>query len=401
MTASAPLTSSGHSAVFLVARREVVTRIRSRAFRIGTVLLVALVVVGVAVASVLAHQDKPVRIAFAGPAQALASSVEATAAALGAKVTVSEITDQAQAESDIRTGRLDVLVSGSATSPTALVETQLDPTIEAALDTAVRQAVLAATVSQAGLDPATVTAEVTAGKARVQILKPPNPDQNQSIVLGVVVAYFLMYTIAAYGGFVASGVVEEKSTRIVEIILSTIRPRQLLAGKVLGIGLVGLLQVTVVGATALLMIHLTRTFSIPAASPGAIAFDVAWYLLGYYFYATLFATGGALVSRQEDVQTVVFFPVVFLIAALLLAFSVVANPTRFSTIALSLLPPFAPILIPVRTAVSDVVAWQILLAIGLLLVSAIGLTALAGRIYANSVLRIGRRVALRDALRAK
>ncbi len=299
-------------------------------------------------------------------------------------------------------GRLDVLVSGPATAPTALVKTVLDPTIEAALAITVRQAILADVVARSGLDPAAVAAELAAGQVDVQSQKPPSPARNQGeTILALVVAYFLMYALATYGAFVASGVVEEKSTRIVEIILSTVRPTQLLAGKLLGIGTVGLLQVGLVGATGLVMVQVTHVVTVPAASPGVIALDVVWFLLGFSFYATLFAIGGALVSRQEDVQSVSVVPIVFLIAALLLSYAVVANPTSPLNIALSFLPPFAPVLMPVRLATSDVALWQILLAAGLALVTTIGLTALAGRIYSNAVLHSGGRVALRDALRGR
>jgi ABC-2 type transport system permease protein len=391
----------GPRTVYLVARREVVTRLRSRAFRIGSGLLVAGIVVGALAAQFLAGPSKPVRVGFVGPAQALATPFEAAAAGLQANVTISDVADQSQGESDISANRLDVLVTGQPTAPTALVKTDLDPTIEAALNTAVRQAALGQIVTSAGLDPATVAAQIAAAKTTVRSIEPWNPGRTQSVLFGLFVAYFLMYAIVGYGSQVASGVVQEKSTRIVEIILATVRPGQLLAGKVLGIGLVGLLQVGLVGLTGMAMIQVTHVVTVPGANAGDIVLDVVWFLLGYYLYATIFAALGSLVSRQEDVQTVLFLPIALVVASLLLSYSVVANPTSVLNVVLSLLPPFAPILMPARQATSDVAVWQVLLAIVLTLGTAIALTLAAGRIYAYSVLRMGARVRLVDALRGR
>jgi ABC-2 type transport system permease protein len=384
---------------YLVARREVRVRLRSRAFRISTALLMAVVVIGSFAATRLGRESMQVRVAFDGEAGALATPFATTATALGARVTVVAAPSESQQDGDLRAGNLDVIVSGSVTSPTALVRSTLDPVVEAALDSAIRQAALGIILSRAGLDPTLVIAEIAKAAVDVQTLEPENPEAAQGVVLALLLAYFLMYALALYGGFVASGVVEEKATRIVEIILATVRPSQLLAGKVLGIGIVGLVQVGLIGATGLAMINLTHVLTIPATSPGVIALDIGWFLLGYAFYATLFAIGGALVSRPEEVQSVSVLPIMFLVGALLLTYQVVMNPSAGANAILSLVPPFAPVLMPARMAVSDVPGWQVLLAAGLLVLAVMGLTMLAGRIYANSILHIGRRMGLREAIR--
>jgi ABC-2 type transport system permease protein len=197
-------------------------------------------------------------------------------------------------------------------------------------------------------------------------------------------------------------VVEEKATRIVEILLATIRPSQLLAGKVIGIGLVGLLQISIVAAATLVVASLAHAVSIPALSAPSILGDVAWFLLGFGFYATAFAALAATVSRQEEVGSATAPMGFFLLGGYLMVFFVVLpHPTSTLSTILSILPPFAAILMPVRIATGAATAGQVLLAVALLFVAIAGLARVAGRIYANSILHLGRRVRFGDAFRGR
>jgi ABC-2 type transport system permease protein len=387
--------------VLLIVRREILMRLRSRAFRVGTALIVALLVVGVVAASVIARRSLTTRVAFVGPVQNLAASFATASHDLGFEVTILTVTGEAQGEDEIKAGELDVLVSGSPTNPTAIVQDQLDPTLQALLDAIARQEALNDQLTAAGLDPSAVAAQVARAGVQVQTLEPPNPQRTQDIIVGLAVAYVLMYALTFYGSFVAQGVVEEKSTRIVEIVLATVRPSQLLSGKIIGIGLVGLLQLVIFAATGFILIQVTQVVAIPAVGLGAIAVDLVWFGLGFFLYGTAFAAGAALVSRQEDVANVTAPPVLFLIIAVLLPYAVAADPGSTGAAILSLLPPFAPTLMSFRMATTDVPAWQVLLAMALTLAAAMGMTWLAGRIYANSILHIGTRVKLGDALRGR
>jgi ABC-2 type transport system permease protein len=198
---------------------------------------------------------------------------------------------------------------------------------------------------------------------------------------------------------VAQGVVEEKATRIMEILLATIQPSRLLAGKVIGVGLVGLLQLTIVGTAALVAVHLTNVAAIPALGLASILGDILWFLLGFLFYATAYAAVASLVSRQEEIQSAVAPISVFQIAGYLLMYAAPPNPSGPLATVCSLFPPFAPIVMAVRMATSDVPFWQVGLAIALIVASIIGLTWLAGRMYTNAAMRIGARVRFMDAFR--
>jgi ABC-2 type transport system permease protein len=380
-------------ATVLVARREVRMRLRSRVFVGGTIVMTALVVVGIVAASLLAGKTNPVRVGFSGGSQALEHSFTASAAALGGKVTVSDIADVVAGEAQVTAGTLDVLVIGSSTAPTAVAKDAVPSNVQSALSLAAE----AARLSDAGLSPTAVKSAMAL--VPVQLLQPPNPKDNENLFAGLAVGILLFIALGQYGNMVAQSVVEEKATRIMEILLATIPPSRLLAGKVIGIGLVGLLQLTIVGAAALVAIHLTNVAAIPAFGVAAILGDIFWFLLGFLFYATAYAAVASLVSRQEEVQSAVAPIGILQIAGYLLVYAALPNPSGPLATVCSLLPPFAPYLMAVRMAATDVPFWQVALAVALIVASIGGLTWLAGRMYTNAAMRIGARVRFMDAFR--
>jgi ABC-2 type transport system permease protein len=390
---SSPGGTSRLPAIVLVARREIRMRLRSRVFVGGTIVMAGLVVIGIVAASLLAGKTSPVRVGFSGGSQALEQTFTASAAALGANVTVSDIADVTAGKAQVSAGTLDVLVIGSATAPTAVAKEAVPSNVESALSLAAE----AARLSDAGLSPSAVKSAMSL--VPIQLLTPPNPKDTQNLFAALALGILLWIALGQYGNMVAQGVVEEKATRIMEILLATIQPSRLLAGKVVGIGLVGLLQLTIVGAAALVAVHVTNVAAIPALGAEAILGDICWFLLGFLFYATAYAGVASLVSRHEEVQSAVAPISVLQIAGYLLMYAALPNPTGPLATVASLLPPFAPILMPVRMAVTDVPLWQIGLAAGLILVSLGGLTWLAGRMYTNAAMRIGTRVRFMDAFR--
>jgi len=383
----------GLPTIVLVARREVRMRLPSRVFVGGTIVMTVLVVVGIVAASLLAGKTNPVRVGFSGASQTLEPSFKATAAALGAKATISDIADVTAGKAQVTAGTLDVLVTGSSTAPTAVAKAAMPSNIESALSLAAE----AARLSDAGLSPAAVTSAMAL--VPVQLLQPPNPKNTEDVFASLALGILLWIALGQYGNMVAQGVVEEKATRIMEILLATIQPSRLLAGKVIGIGLVGLLQLTIVGAGALVAVQVTNVAAIPALGVTSILGDIMWFLLGFLFYATAYAAVASLVSRQEEVQSAVAPISILQIAGYLIMYVTLANPTSPLVIVCSMLPPFAPILMAVRMAASDVPFWQVGLAVALIVASIGGLTWLAGRMYSNAALHLGTRVRFMDAFR--
>jgi ABC-2 type transport system permease protein len=282
-----------------------------------------------------------------------------------------------------------------------LVKDQLNTTLQAALTGLVKQEALAAQLAAHGLNPRAVAAAVAGATIHVHILTPASPRSTQQAIVGVIVAIVLFVSLQIYGVQVGQGVAEEKESRIVEILLATIRPGQLLAGKVVGIGLVGLLQLAIVGSVGLILIARTHVVTIPALGADVIAGGLLWFVLGFTLYAVLFAAAGSLVSRVQDVQLASLPIVMGLLVSYLVSLVVILpDPSSRVSTVLSLVPLLAPVAMPARMA-AIAPAWQVGLAAVLTLATIGAAIWLAARIYANAVLRTGARVSLGEALHSR
>ena len=388
-------TSGALPLVVLVARREILVRLRSRAVVASTLVMVALVVIGIGLYSLVGGRTNTLRVGFSGGAQALEQDFSASLTALGQSVTVSNVADEAGGRNQVSGGTLDVLVAGPATSPTIVVQQSASAVVQAALE----QAVLSARFTAAGIPPGVLETVVSGAKAPVDVLQPKPAQETQNRVIGLGVAILLWIALGLSGGMVANGVVEEKATRIMEILLATVPPTRLLAGKIAGIGLIGLAQLAIVAAATLAAVAVTHVVTTPALGVEAILGYLLWFFLGYLLYATAYATMAALVSRQEEVQSAVAPIQVFAIGSYLLAYVALVNPSSPLVTVVSVLPPFAPILMAVRISGGDVPAWQVGLAVALIVAAIAGLVWLAGRVYANSAMRMGARVRFMEAFR--
>lgn len=386
--------------VLLIVRREFMTRARSRFFIIGTALLMALMA-GYIVAQALFINKvvTTVTVGFAGGAQVLAQPLKLAASSSTFKVETSSFTNPSDGIQKVKDGKLDALVSGDPTGPDVAVENDLNSTVAATLDALVKRVALNRALTAGGLDPASIEAAVASAGIHLQVLDPNARARTQREVASIFVAVLLYVALLLYGQIVAAGVVEEKSNRIIEILLSTVRARQLLFGKVIGVGLLGLAQLVLVGAVALVAVYETKVISVPSVGVISVLGALLWFVLGFVFFALMFAAGGSMVSRQEDIGSVTA-PISMLVVGTYLAyFWVVANPTNPIAVALSIVPLFAPELMPARMATGDATTWQVLLAVVLMLFAIAGMNWLAARIYVNSVLRVGSRVGWRQAWR--
>jgi ABC-2 type transport system permease protein len=385
---------------YLIARREFITRVRSRIFLIGTVLLMLLLAGYIVLqAVVLNRSTATVKIGFTGAATALARPLQAAAGAQGTKIDASNVNSVSAGQAQVRSGDLDALVSGDPSGPQVDVKDSLDPTVGATLTGLVQQAALNQAITASGGNPAAIDAKVASATIHLNLLDPQAAMRTQRTVVGIFVAALLYVALLIYGQIVAAGVVEEKANRIIEILLSTVRPRQVLLGKVVGIGLMGFLQLLLLGAVALIAGTQTHVIDVPSVGIPAVLGGLLWFVLGFVFFALIYAAGGSLVSRQEDLAAVTS-PITMLIVATYLAFFwVLSNQDNPLAIVLSVIPPFAPILMPARMATGDAQAWQVVVAVVLTVAAIAGMNALAARIYSNSVLKVGSRVKFLEAWR--
>ena len=237
------------------------------------------------------------------------------------------------------------------------------------------------------------------------------------IVTGYILAYlgFILIYIAVvlYGSFVATGVAEEKSSRIMEILVNAATPFQLMVGKVIGIGAAGLTQMAlfvVVGIGALLLqiplgalLSGSRagglTISITGASITMLVLVLVYFILGFLLYATLFAAMGALVKRQDEVQNAIQPITIVLVAGYLVNFFGVYAPNSTWMRVISYIPFWTPMAMLVRVGVGTVAWWEIPLTIVLMIAAIFVCTVIAGRIYRFGVLMYGQRPGLRQLFR--
>ncbi len=379
--------------VWEVARREVVERSRSRALRLTLALLLLLSVGGAVAAARLSGHTPTDKIGVVGARSlALEPAIRLQARAAGRGVHLRRLSTTTAAASALRDGAVAVvLVDGTrvivktSTSSAAVRVVRDAVAAESVLD---RLGASGLTRDQAlrALAPATLPIDVLEPSAR-------NSDENRSLVFfGVVSLYTLLMF---FGQAVAQGITEEKSSRVVELLLTTVSPRRLLAGKVLGVGTVGLCLLMLPGAAALLAGSLAGGQGLPSAAPGAIALVLLWFVLGYVLYSVAFAAVGALVSRQEDLQTAIV-PIVVVMTGGFLLTAAIADGDPDGTLAqvCAFVPAFSPMLVPARVVLGHMDAASVAAAIALDLLATLGLVILAARVYERAILRIGAPVKL-------
>jgi ABC-2 type transport system permease protein len=383
----------------VIAAREFTARIRTRVFAITTVLTVIAVAGYILLQALVLNKSTPsLEVGFVGSAQSISAPARAEAAAYGETITVHPYASEAAGKADVQSGTLDALVSGSGAGTIVTVQSSVDGILQTVLNDTARGQVLDQYLMQHKLPPGDVNGQLNFSVS-VSALSPVNAARVEQIVIGLLVAGTLYVTLIIYGQLVAAGVIEEKSNRIVEILLATVRPWQLMLGKITGIGLVALVQVVLVAGVALVLASATKLVSIPTLGVDVVISGVVWFVLGYLMYALLFAAAGSMVSRQEDVSAVALPVILVLVSAWIIALSVAApDPGSPATAVLSFIPLYSPVIMPVRIAAGVVPFWQVAISVVLVIGTIYVLAALAGRIYRNSVLRVGGRVKWSEAL---
>lgn len=385
--------------IALVARREFLARVRSKSYLVSNAIVLAVLVLGTLGVSLFGGDDEVLEVGLVGDARNLAAPIVEAADAFDVDVTPVEIADEDEARRRIAEDTAVALLPGEGQNVTALTESSISSELRAVLDTAVQQRAVAEALRAEGLDPAAL-GEATAGAAVVvEALDPPDPDATERTFLAYVAVLVLFVQVFVFGLYVAMGVVEEKSSRVVELLLSTIRPLHLLAGKVIGIGTVGLLQLVVYGVVGLTVGTATGLLTLTGTAVAVFASTVGWFVLGFAFFAVLYAAAGSLVSRQEDVNAVSTPINGLAFSLLLLGQFALSDPERTLVEVMSWIPPFSASLMPLRIAAGVAEPFQIVGTVVLMLVVTVALTVLAARIYQRSVLNTRSQPSLRSVLR--
>jgi len=387
--------------IALVAKRELTTRVRTRSFLISNAIILVLILGGIIAASVFA--DDPSghpRLGLVGRASSLSGPLSAGSASIGNPLDISTVPDVATARSRVVSGDLDVaLVPQGTSSYTAIVDKELPPELRSIIDAVVRQQAVNSTLSAQGVDPATLAQAADRASVRVDAVNPPDPDSDQRTALAFIAMVLMFFQLLMFGLYVAMGVVEEKSSRVVEVLLATIKPLHLLWGKVLGIGAVGLLQLAAYGLVGLGAGIGTGLVTVTGLAVGVFASVLVWFILGFAFFAVSYAAAGSLVSRQEDVNSAATPITMLAMVGYVLAQVTLADPSGTVASVMSWVPPFSAMLMPLRIAAGTTNQVQIIGSALLMLAVTVVLARVAARIYERSVLRTGTRVSWSEALR--
>jgi ABC-2 type transport system permease protein len=388
---------SARDAVRLVARREITERSREKAFAVSTGINIVIIVAVVIIASVVGGDGETYEVGWSTETER--AVVQAAAdAGRAADVTIEARqvgSPGPPADVALEDGSLDaVVIDGQIRS-----KEDPDDELVTLLQSANRQVQAVDTLEQAGVSPDEARRALAPPPLEISTLEPPDEDDGKAGV-AFFAAIILYGQLLTYGYWVAAGVVEEKASRVIELVLSTIRPAHLLAGKVIGIGLLGLANLLVTVAIGLGVAQATGALEIDGDLITAALLALAWFVVGYAFYACAFACGGALVPRQEELQSSLTPLTLIILVAFFAAFPVLDDPDGTLAHVTAFIPMTAPITMPPRIVTGDAAAWEIAASLAVTIGASVALIPLAARIYSGGVLRTGSALKLREAWRA-
>jgi ABC-2 type transport system permease protein len=386
--------------VRLVARREVRVRLRARALKISTLLFVV-VILAIGVISRLTRDQAPstTDVATVGAVpSAFATALDQVAEVTDRPIRLdAPIADRATAEQALRDGAIDVVVDADGRE--LLFKSSVDSTDAAVIGAAWQSASGADAATALGLTPQEAQS-VVAPPGLAPVVVDSETSDGVGRLVGTLAAILLFLSLNTFGAMLLTGVVEEKTTAVVEVLLAHVRAHVLLAGKVLGIGLVALLQFMVLVVVGIVSLRISGT-SVPSDVWVAVPSTIGWFIGGFAFYATLFALAGSFVSRQEDAQSSAAPISLIFTAGYIVVFVVAGSPDSTVATVLSILPPFAPLLMPLRIATGAAAAWEVALAVVLLVAAVYGVIRAAGAIYASTLLHRGSRITWGQAVRLR
>jgi ABC-2 type transport system permease protein len=387
--------------VALLTKREFVQRATSKPFLITMgILALVILAIGPAVNLLSGDGDKATTIGLVGgEPPGIEQELQTQAALFEMEIEVDRFPNRADAENALVEGNVAVvLVDGSELIFHTDASPQLTALVHGALDTTVKTEAL----SGMGLSKDEVASVLEPVPIKVTTLEETNAQDDAKKFAAFLGTIFLYVSIITFGQFVAMGTVEEKQNRVVEVVLSRVRPWQVLVGKVAGIGVLGLLQLGILAGAAYVSAQFADLPGIDVAAIGLpiIASLFFWFILGYAFYAFLYAAVGSTVSRQEDLQGAIMIPIVLIMPGYLLALVADGNPDGTIPTIASWLPPWAPFVMPVRIAAGVAQPWEIIVAIIGTAIGAVFLVWVGSRVYAGALLNTRGKVKLREAWRA-
>ena len=387
--------------VGLVAAREVRERTRGRVYQVGTLLMLAVVAAAIVIPTLNKKAPTTPRAGIVG---SLAPPQRAAVISVGNEfhVTVHLVTESnlASAEKDLRAGRLDVVVDGERIIVDQGITASDTSTLAGFARNLSEKLSTLATIAAAHLSPAQTSAlahPIAVPITGLTAATTRSAARGTSII-GLILLFVLL---SQYSAWILLGVAEEKSSRVVEVLLATVRAIHLLAGKVIGIGAAALAQASVIVVFALLLAKAVGSDVLQGTAPLELASSLLWLVLGYAFYCWVYAAAGSLAERQDQLQSLSFPLSVPMLVGYIVSITVASsgNASLFFKV-LAFLPPTAPFAMPVLVGLGQATWWEFLGAAIISVVCTVGVARFAAGIYRRAILRTGRRVKLREVLHA-
>jgi ABC-2 type transport system permease protein len=386
----------------LVIRRELIERGKTKAFLFSSLFTILLLIGSIALPVFLGQRAQTYEVGVLGAGH---EAIVEAAVALGnadedeggVTINTTEFSTIAALEDALDEGTVEIgLVDGAelvTPSGTGAASSSLEGLLQDAA-AAVRLDELSGEAAQA----AQILSDDALELRSLGELASEDTEARVIVALGGLVLMYM--AILSYGSWTLAGVTEEKANRVVEVLLATVKPWQLLAGKIVGIGLLGLGQFVMTIVVAVLAIRVTDAIDLPAIPVSSLPMLVLWFVLGYALYAVGFGAAGALVSRMEDAQSVATPFTVMSIIGFFISFQVLDNPSGLLARVTSLFPPTAPFAAPVRAAFGAMPWWEMTLAVVIMLITIVVLVRFAGRAYSGGLLRFGSKVSWKEAIRS-
>jgi len=283
----------------------------------------------------------------------------------------------------------------------------------AQLKSAIRQTILAQRLEKVGLDDAQMKAItfIPLEFSTERITERGRAGSGMaSVLFGFAIGFLLYMSIVIYGQTIMSGVLEEKTTRVAEVVMSSVPTDTLLAGKVIGVGAVGLTQQIIWIGTTYVLLKLrepimakfgapTISFSLPDISLAAGVLFLLFFLLGFIFYSSLYAAVGSSVNSESEARQAATPLLVMIVSTGVFIQPVLLNPTGRTAQVLSLVPISSPIIMPIRMAVTGVPPLELAVSLGFLAVGCVAALWLASRIYRVGLLMYGKRPTMKEMAR--
>lgn len=386
--------------ISLVAKREIQQRLRGRTFRVATAVMMLAIAASIVIPTL--HNNQPDRetvglFHFVGDRARVALIEVGTQT--GSTVDLVEERTTADGEADLRTGRIDILLVGHNHVVVQHALRDKDTSHKAQL---ARAFALLLGEERAFAD-AHLTPEQAAGLSHIE----PVPltgisattttgSEQGTAVIGLVLLFILL---SQYGTWTLIGVMEEKASRVVEVLLATVRPTQLLAGKVIGIGALVFVQASILVGFALGLGAAVGSDILTGTAPAVVVATLAWLVLGYAFYSWVFAAAGSTVERQDQIQAIAFpITIPLFVGYVSCVTAIGANHASGWVTALAYIPLTAPFAMPTLVALHAATWWGFLISVLTTIGATFGMASVAGTVYRRAVLRTGRRVHLREVL---